>query len=200
MMHCLSTEKENEIQFLLSNLSDRMHKETSVKLIWIATTIVVLTLCLHGCKVPGMHQPEIEQGNIVTQKMVDRLRPKMTKAQVEFVLGRPVYQNTFDINRWDYVYTREGRTGERVRRLLTLRFADEVLVGLSGDYRPEGEAAKELEALLEPSDDSDSNDESDEEVESVSADGEEDAEDEVADEEENTSDGEDEVKVYIPNR
>ena len=106
-----------------------------------------------------MHQPEIEQGNIVTQKMVDRLRPKMTKAQVEFVLGRPVYQNTFDINRWDYVYTRESRTGERVRRLLTLRFEDDELVGLSGDYRPEGDVADELAPLIEPLENPDSEDE-----------------------------------------
>ena len=184
-----------------------MHKETPVKLFWIATVFVLLTLCLHGCKVPGMHQPEIEQGNIVTQKMVDRLRPKMTKAQVEFVLGRPVYQNTFDINRWDYVHTREDRTGERVRRLLTLRFEGDVLVGLSGDYRPEGEAAEELEALLELSEDSNSKDESDGEEESISTVGEEDAgaeEDEVAEEEEqNTSDDPDEeveVEVFIPDR
>ena len=156
----------------------------------ITATIVFVLLSLHGCKVPGMHQPEIEQGNIVTQKMVDRLRPNMTKAQVEFVLGRPVYQNTFDVNRWDYIFTRESRTGERVRRLLTLKFEDDELVAISGDYRPEGDAVDELEQLVEPIEDTNSEDT--------------DSEDTVAEEEEESnsedSDEEDEVKVHIPNR
>ena len=75
----------------------------------------------------------------------------MTKAQVEFVLGRPVYQNSFNVNRWDYVFTKETRTGERERKVLTLRFEDDQLVGIRGDYRPQGDAAEELETLLEPS-------------------------------------------------
>ena len=106
-----------------------------------------------------MHQPEIEQGNIITQKMVDKLRPKMTRAQVEFVLGKPVYQNPFDINRWDYVFTKESRTGERERKVLTLRFEEDELAGISGDYRPQGDAAEELEPLLEPSENTDEDDE-----------------------------------------
>lgn len=129
-------------------------------------------LGLYACKVPGMHQPEIEQGNIITQKMVDQLRPQMTKAQVEFVLGRPVYQNSFNVNRWDYVFTKESRTGERERKVLTLRFEEDELVGISGDYRPQGDAAEELESLLEPSEDDES--ESDEteadQIESIDSD------------------------------
>ena len=88
--------------------------------------------------------------------MVDQLRPQMTKAQVAFVLGRPVYQNSFNVNRWDYVFTKESRTGERERKVLTLRFEEDELVGISGDYRPQGDAAEELESLLEPSEDDDS--------------------------------------------
>ena len=156
-----------------------MQKNTSFKLYWITTILVFVLVCLHGCKVPGMHQPEIEQGNIVTQKMVDRLRPKMTKAQVEFVLGRPVYQNTFDVNRWDYVYTRESRTGERVRRVLTLRFEDDVLLGISGDFRPEGDAADELEPLLEPLEDSEPNEDDEVEKENASDDSDETVEEQV---------------------
>lgn len=156
-----------------------MYLRKSVKLFWTATALVFVLLCLHGCKVPGMHQPEIEQGNIVTQKMVDRLKPKMTKAQVEFVLGRPVYQNTFDVNRWDYVYTKESRTGERIRRVLTLTFEEDALVGISGDYRPEGDAADALEEILEPAEDPESEDEVTEEEETEHDDSVEGTKDEV---------------------
>ena len=144
----------------------------SVKLFWIVAASVFAILWLHGCKVPGMHQPEIEQGNIITQKMVDKLRPKMTRAQVEFVLGKPVYQNPFDINRWDYVFTKESRTGERERKVLTLRFEEDELAGISGDYRPQGDAAEELEPLLEPSEDdgSDGEEAVDDQIESIDSD------------------------------
>ena len=136
-------------------MSNQKYKNTLSKLLWIIATLAFASLCLHGCKVPGMHQPTIEQGNIVTQKMVDRLRPKMTKAQVQFVLGKPVYQNTFDINRWDYVYTFERQTEERVRRLVTLTFENEELVGISGDYRPSGDAADDFDLLNETPEDTD---------------------------------------------
>lgn len=126
-----------------------------------------------------MHQPEIEQGNIITQKMVDKLRPKMTKAQVEFVLGRPVYQNSFDVNRWDYVFTKESRTGERVRRVLTLKFDEDILAGISGDYRPQGDIAEELESLLEPPENADVGDEAAADGEIESTDSDEEAEDDV---------------------
>ena len=126
-----------------------------------------------------MHQPEIEQGNIITQKMVDQLRPQMTKAQVEFVLGKPVYQNSFNVNRWDYVFTKESRTGERERKVLTLRFEEGELVGISGDYRPQGDAAEELEPLLEPSENTDEADEETaaDQIESIDSD--EETEDDV---------------------
>ena len=137
-------------------MTNKKQNKESVKLFWVVAASVFVMLGLHACKVPGMHQPEIEQGNIITQKMVDQLRPQMTKAQVEFVLGRPVYQNSFNVNRWDYVFTKETRTGERERKVLTLRFEEDELVGISGDYRPQGDAAEELESLLEPSEDDDS--------------------------------------------
>ena len=126
-----------------------------------------------------MHQPEIEQGNIITQKMVDKLRPKMTKAQVEFVLGRPVYQNSFDVNRWDYVFTKESRTGERVRRVLTLEFEEDILAGISGDYRPQGDTAEELEPLLELPENAALGDETATDDENESTDSDEEAEDDV---------------------
>ncbi len=105
---------------------------------------LVLALAIAGCKVPGMHRPEIEQGNIITQKMVDQLEPNMTKVQVEFVLGKPVHQNLFDINRWDYIWTVERRDGQRARKLLSLTFEEELLVSMTGDFEFPG-ANPELE-------------------------------------------------------
>ena len=56
---------------------------------------------------PKTHKIIIQQGNIVNQGMVDQLKPGMTKTQVAYIMGEPVLKNTFDENRWDYLYTLE---------------------------------------------------------------------------------------------
>ncbi|WP_246624928.1 outer membrane protein assembly factor BamE [Oceanobacter mangrovi] len=64
---------------------------------------------LSGCVFPGVHKLNIQQGNIVTQDMLDQLKPGMTESQVEFVMGTPVLKNPFAEQRWDYLYTLEER-------------------------------------------------------------------------------------------
>jgi outer membrane protein assembly factor BamE (lipoprotein component of BamABCDE complex) len=55
--------------------------------------------------IPGVYRATIQQGNVITQEMVDRLQPGMTPSQVRFILGEPILGNTFRDERWDYVYT-----------------------------------------------------------------------------------------------
>ena len=89
-----------------------------------------------ACQVIKMHRPVLQQGNLITQTMVDELKPGMTKEQVAFVLGRPVHLNTFNTNHWDYIYTLEDREGERVRKHLSVTFENEKLVEIGGDFAP----------------------------------------------------------------
>ena len=83
-----------------------------------------------------MHRPTLQQGNRITQEMVDQLRPGMTKKQVEFVLGKPVQLNTFNVNHWDYVYTFEDRWGNKEKKVLSIVFENDELVSLGGDFQP----------------------------------------------------------------
>ncbi|WP_239901036.1 outer membrane protein assembly factor BamE, partial [Laribacter hongkongensis] len=69
---------------------------------------------------PGFLSPhtiDIQQGNVVTQDAVDKLRPGMTRAQVRFVLGTPLLTDMFHAQRWDYVFQirREGQLREEKR-------------------------------------------------------------------------------------
>lgn len=88
----------------------------------------------------SLYRITVQQGNVITQDMVDRLKPGMTREQVAYIMGEPVVRNPFDENQWDYVYTLEvpGRT-ERQRKL-SLFFADGVLSHLTGDFKPAGGA------------------------------------------------------------
>ena len=50
-----------------------------------------------------MYRVVIQQGNVVTQDMIDQLKPGMTREQVSYVMGQPIMRNTFKNSRWDFV-------------------------------------------------------------------------------------------------
>lgn len=102
----------------------------------ILVSIALLT-CLAGCSgFPGVYKIDVQQGNVVTQKMVDQLRPGMTKSQVRYVMGTPLLTDTFHENRWDYIYTMQEGKGDYSRKSLTVMFENDVLAGIRGDFRP----------------------------------------------------------------
>ena len=84
---------------------------------------------------PGVYKIDIAQGNIITQKQVDQLRPGLNKRQVTFILGTPMVRDTFDQNRWDYLYSFQHGGGERVQEHLTVFFKDDKLVRIEGDFQ-----------------------------------------------------------------
>ncbi|SEK33210.1 outer membrane protein assembly factor BamE [Nitrosovibrio tenuis] len=100
-------------------------------------TLVALLL-LSGCSsVPSLpYKIEVQQGNIITQEMVDKLKPGMTRSQVRFALGSPMISDAFHDNRWDYVYRleQEGRLVEQ--RKLTVFFENDKLVRIGGSFSP----------------------------------------------------------------
>jgi len=88
---------------------------------------------------------EVQQGNLVTQEMLVRLKPGMTPSQVRFILGTPLIVDPFHTDRWDYVYSlqQEGKVMER--RRITVLFENDRLKGVEGDVTPTAkseEAAK----------------------------------------------------------
>ena len=83
-----------------------------------------------------MHKVTIQQGNVITQQMIDKLKPGMTRNQVAFIMGQPVLKNTFDANRWDYVYTIEVPGRFQQDRRVSLFFDGDLLSYFTGDLRP----------------------------------------------------------------
>lgn len=110
-----------------------------MRLITTITIIFIIISSLSACsglRFPGVYRQTIQQGNIITQEMVDQLKPGMTKRQVNFVLGTPMVMDTFNDNRWDYLYTiRVGGT-QSLTRNLTVYFEDDKLTHFDGDYKP----------------------------------------------------------------
>jgi outer membrane protein assembly factor BamE len=101
----------------------------------IGALCAFLAIGLAGCRswIPESHVPPLQQGNVVEQEAVAKLKPGMTRAQVRFLLGTPLIVDPFRENRWDYVYTHK-RQGEPLRqRRLTVIFDGDQLVRLEGD-------------------------------------------------------------------
>jgi outer membrane protein assembly factor BamE len=122
----------------------------------VATSILLLAACSVTDKVTEKLTPykiDIQQGNVVTQEMVAKLKPGMTKAQVRFVLGTPLITDAFHANRWDYVY-RYQKAGKLIEeRKLALFFNQELLQRVEGDVvaaSPATEEKKDPAATGEP--------------------------------------------------
>lgn len=112
----------------------------------------VLAFVLSGCGFlgfPGVYRINVEQGNIVTQEMVDKLKPGMSQRQVRFVLGTPLVTDSFNPNRWDYVYSMTKGDEIQAENRLTVYFENDKLVRFSGDWMPTQEGDSQAPAPTE---------------------------------------------------
>ena len=108
--------------------------------------LTALALSVGGCsmpqikvpdlKIPRVYKLSVQQGNVITQEMVDRLEPGMTRNQVEYVMGRPVLRDPFDDDQWVYLYTLEVPDVFIQAFKMVLIFEEDTLVSITGDYVP----------------------------------------------------------------
>ena len=111
-------------------------------------------------KIPRVYKIPVQQGNVITQEMVNRLKPGMTRNQVSFVMGDTVLQDPFERNRWVYLYTLEVPDFFNQQLKMVLDFEDDLLTTISGDLAPIAEAAEqstETDAQASLSDEDESN-------------------------------------------
>lgn len=113
---------------------------------------VVVAMIATSCALPRVYKVTVQQGNVITQQMVDSLRPGMTREQVAYVMGEPVIKNPFSQNRWDYVYTLRvpGVVNDHMK--MSLFFTDGLLSHFVGDLAPsdqQGETQDREQAATE---------------------------------------------------
>ncbi len=85
---------------------------------------------------PGAYKIDIQQGNVITQEMVNQLRPGMTRSQVQYVMGTPLLDDIFNQDRWDYVYSLQPGNEPRTQKTVSIFFDDNRLSSIQGDLRP----------------------------------------------------------------
>jgi len=95
-------------------------------------------LALGGCsaRMPSAYTPPLQQGNVIEQDALSRLKPGMTRSQVRFLLGTPLVVDVFRNDRWDYVYflRRQGQAPQQ--RRVTVIFDGDQLARIEGDVLP----------------------------------------------------------------
>ena len=103
---------------------------------------VAVAMIATSCALPRVYKVTVQQGNVITQKMVDSLKPGMTKEQVAYVMGEPVIKSPFDQDRWDYVYTLRvpGVVNDHMK--MSLFFTDGLLSHFVGDLAPSDRQAE----------------------------------------------------------
>lgn len=82
---------------------------------------------------PGIYKLDIQQGNVVTEDMLAKLEPNMEKRKVKFLLGTPLITDTFNEDRWDYIYSfQEGGTKRSQKHIIVI-FENDRLSRIEGD-------------------------------------------------------------------
>jgi outer membrane protein assembly factor BamE len=116
-----------------------------MRIIFPALLIFSLSACSF-VGFPGVYRINVEQGNIITQEMVDQLKPGMSRRQVRFILGTPLVEDTFNQDRWDYTYVIRNGLNIITEEQLTVFFEDDSLTRFSGNLTPSQETEETEEA------------------------------------------------------
>ncbi|OGS92730.1 MAG: hypothetical protein A3K04_10470 [Gallionellales bacterium RBG_16_56_9] len=93
----------------------------------------------HNRRFLGIFSPyrvDIQQGNFVSQEMLAQLKPGMSQEQVQFALGRPLLQDIFHANRWDYLFRLQKRNGDVTVSRVTIFFDNKRMLRYEGGNLP----------------------------------------------------------------
>jgi outer membrane protein assembly factor BamE len=97
-----------------------------------------VSLTATGC----VYRINIQQGNFLNQGAVDTVKEGMTRSQVRYLLGTPMVADSFNKERWDYIYyLKKGRTRHVDSRRVTVYFDGDKVARL--DKPTDAEAAKQ---------------------------------------------------------
>ena len=80
---------------------------------------LLLVFAASGC----VYRMDVQQGNLLDMEQVEQIEVGMTRSQVRFLLGTPMVIDSFNADRWDYVYSlRRGHSRKVSKRHLVVWF------------------------------------------------------------------------------
>ncbi len=103
----------------------------------VACLILLMAVALTGCAGFGVYKIDVQQGNLITQEQLAKVKPGMSRLDVRNLLGTPLVQDVFNANRWDYYFSNEqGKFGpfgrETMKYQATVFFENEKVAKVTG--------------------------------------------------------------------
>jgi outer membrane protein assembly factor BamE len=96
-----------------------------------------------------VYRINIQQGNFLDQAAVEQVKAGMTRSQVRYLLGTPMVADSFNKERWDYIYyLRKGRTRHVDSRRVTVYFDGEKVARLDKPSAAEAAAQEKSAAQI----------------------------------------------------
>jgi outer membrane protein assembly factor BamE len=90
-----------------------------IKILKRFTVGLGLVALASGC----VYRINIQQGNFLDQAAVEQVKAGMTRSQVRYLLGTPMVADSFNKERWDYIYyLKKGRSSHVDSRRVTVYF------------------------------------------------------------------------------
>ncbi len=112
------------------------------RLAFIVTWVVLTSACVYRIN--------IQQGNFLDQAAVEQVKAGMTRSQVRYLLGTPMVADSFNKERWDYIYyLKKGRNQHTDSRRVTVYFQDEKVAKLDKPSAAEAAAQDASAAKLD---------------------------------------------------
>jgi outer membrane protein assembly factor BamE len=104
-----------------------------------------LVFAASGC----VYRINIQQGNFLDQAAVEQVKAGMTRSQVRYLLGTPMVADSFNKERWDYIYyLKKGRTRRIDSRRVTVYFDGEKVARLDKPTAAEAAAQDKSAAQI----------------------------------------------------
>ena len=95
-----------------------------IRKLFISVLFCTALVTVGGC----VYQANLSQGNLLKQEDLDQIEVGMTRAQVRFLLGTPMVDDPFHIDRWDYVYfIRIGRNPATFKRWVSIFYSGDTV-------------------------------------------------------------------------
>src|SRR4030081_2077497 len=108
---------------------------------------VLLGMALGAVASGCVYRINIQQGNFLDQAAVEQVKAGMTRSQVRYLLGTPMVADSFNKERWDYIYyLKKGRSKHVDSRRGTVYFEAEKVAKIDKPTAAEASAEDASEA------------------------------------------------------
>lgn len=94
----------------------------------IVPFLIIMLLSLSGCHYLSFAQTKTQQGNLLPDEKLKKIKIGMSKTDVAITLGSSLITPTFQKERWDYVFTYQESEGPILVKRTSLFFAQDKLI------------------------------------------------------------------------